>query len=169
MLRIIGIALVLSGAGGFGVGKMVQFYRQMRQLQEFRNALEIIKCEMNYTLSPLPKLCRTTAKRVSGAASSFLLAYADALDKGISRTKAAQTAMEQTKSLCLPKDATMAILELFGSLGRYELEGENRLLRLTAHRLNAAIARYESEKKPLAKGYAILGFCTGLAIVILIV
>ena len=40
---------------------------------------------------------------------------------------------------------------------------------MTAHRLNASIERCDSEKKPLAKGYAVLGICTGLALVILMI
>ncbi len=166
MLKIIGIVLVLCGAGGFGIGKAVQFYRQMRQLRELCHALEILKCEMNYSLAELPKLCKTTGKRVGGSAGNFLLDYADALENGLPRTKAAQKAVEK---LSLPSDGQIALLELFGSLGRYELTGENRLIQMTLHRLKAALERCEKEKKPMAKGYAALGICTGIALVILMV
>lgn len=166
MLKIIGIALVLCGSAGFGIGKATQFYRQMRQLREFYNALEILKCEMNYSLAELPKLCRLTAKRSERTPARFLLNYAEALETGLPRTKAAQRGME---NLNLPADAQMTLLELFGSLGRYELAGENRLIQLSQHRLKAALERCEQEKKPLAKGYAALGICTGIALVILMV
>ena len=63
----------------------------------------------------------------------------------------------------------MTLLELFSGLGRYELSGENRLIQLSQHRLKAALERCEREKKPLAKGYAALGICTGIALVILMV
>lgn len=166
MLKIIGIVLVLCGAGGFGIGKAAQFYKQMRQLREISHALEILKCEMNYSLAELPKLCRVTGRRVGGSAGNFLEVYAAALEDGLPRTKAAQRAVER---LSLPSDGQMALLELFGSLGRYELAGENRLIQMTLHRLKAATERCEKEKKPLAKGYAALGICTGIALVILIV
>lgn len=166
MIKIIGIVLVLCGAGGFGIGKAAQFYRQMRHLREFSHALEILKCEMNYSLAELPKLCKITAKRSGSTAARFLSDYAQALEEGLPRTKSAQKAMEK---LSLPNDAQMALLELFGSLGRYELAGENRLIQLSQHRVKAALERCEKEKKPLAKGYAALGICTGLALVILMV
>ncbi len=169
MLKIIGVIFVLCGAGGFGVSKAIQFYRQLRQLREFYNALEILKCEMNYTLMPLPRICRVTASRVKGAAAQYLLTYAEKLDGGLPRTKAAALSMEEVRSISLPNDAKMALLELFEALGGYDIDGENRLLQMTAHRLNAALERSEAEKKPLAKGYAALGFTAGLALVILLI
>lgn len=167
MIRLIGVVLVLAGASSFGIGKAIQFYRQSRQLREFCHALEILKCEMNYSLAPLPQLCRISAKRAGGTAEAYFNQYAQALDEGLPRTKAGQRAMENTKSLTLPDDAKMALLELCDSLGRYELEGENNLLQLTAHRLRTASERCESEKKPLAKSYAALSVCTGIALAIL--
>lgn len=169
MLKIIGAILVLGGAGGFGISKAMQFYRQLRQLREFLSALEILKCELNYTLLPLPKLCRITAERVRGAAAQFLAVYAALLEENTPRSRAAPQALEQTRGLALPSDAQMALLEVFSGLGRYDLDGENRLLQITAQRLNAALERCETEKRPMAKGYAALGICTGLALVILMV
>ena len=166
MIRMIGAIFVLCGAGSFGIGKTVQFYRQMRQLREIANALELLKCEMNYSLAELPKLCRHTARRSGKVVSVMLLDYAAALENGAPRTKAAQKAVE---NLCLPSDALMAILELLGSLGRYELGGENRLIQLCLQRLHSSLQRLEQEKKPLAKSYAALGICTGVALVILMV
>ena len=63
----------------------------------------------------------------------------------------------------------LAVLELCSALGRYDLDGENRMLDLTASRLQAALARCEAEKRPRAKCYAALGLCTGLALLILAV
>lgn len=168
MLKIVGAVLILSGAGGFGIAKALSFYKQIRQLRAISDALELLKCELNYTLLPLPKLCEMTAKRTSGAAADFLRRYAAKLDGGRPRGRAAAEAMEEAK-LCLPNDAKMALLELFGVLGRFDLDGENRVLQLTQHRLKAALERTEREKKPLAKGYAALGLCTGAALVILMV
>lgn len=158
--------MIVIGAGSAGIGKAVRFFREMQQLRDISAALELLKCEMNYTMLPVAKVCRLSAAGVHGGVNSFLLTYAQALEDNFPRTKAAQKAAE---NLSLPNDAMMAVLELFGSLGRYDLEGENRLLDLTQQRLRTAILRYEKEKKPLAKGYAALGICTGLALAIVLV
>lgn len=169
MLKIIGVSLILCGAGGFGAAKAMQFYRQLRQLRECCNALEILKCELNYTLMPLSRICRETAGRIKGPVAQLLELYATKLENETPRTKAAAQAIEETRGLTLPSDAQLALLELFEGLGRYDLDGENRQLQMTTHRLNAALERIEKEKKPLAKGYAALGLCTGLALAILLV
>jgi len=167
MIKIIGALLIVGAAGGFGVSKAVSFYRQLRQLDQMLGAVEIIKCELNYTLRPLPQLCLHAAERTSGAVSAFLTDYAERLEQGMPRSKAAQTALDETKGLLLPNDAMMAVLEMYSGLGRYDLDGENRVLQLTGQRLRAAQERFEKEKRPMAKSYAVLGMTTGIALVIL--
>lgn len=167
MIKLWGCVLVVFAAGGFGLAKAFGFFSQLHTVREFSSALEILKCEMNYTLSPLAKLCRTVSKRTKGACSYFFLSYAQLLDQGLPRGIAVRRVLSNEKNIKLPGEAQMAILELFETLGAYELEGENKLLQLTAHRLNAAAEHLEKEKKPLAKSYAALGLCTGLALVIL--
>ena len=168
MIRLIGAALIVLGAGSFGVAKSAQFYRQQRQLRAFLNALEILQCEMDYTLYPLPKLCRITAQRSDRVCAAFLTNYADLLESGAFRTDAAREAFSRVR-LALPPDAETAVLELFATLGRYDIDGEEKLLRLTRNRLKAALERGETEKRPMAKGYALLGLCTGAAVAILLV
>lgn len=167
MIKIVGALLIIGGAGGFGIGKAMQLHRQLRQLRELLGAVEIIKCELNYTLLPLARLADRAAERSRGAIAALLEQYAAELDKGLPRTKAAARALDGTKGLCLPNDAQMAILELLSTVGRYDPDGENRLLQLTGQRLRSAIERFESEKRPVAKSYAILGVTTGVALVIL--
>ncbi len=167
MIKIIGAILILCASGGFGIFKAVQFSNQLRQLSQMLGAIEIIKCELNYTMRPLPQLCRHTAKRLSGAVSEFFLSYANYLEQGLPRTKATEYALEKTRRLTLPPDAVMAVLELCGTIGRYDLDGENRVLQLSGQRLRSALERFESEKRPMAKSYAVLGITTGLALVIL--
>lgn len=168
MIRLIGAAMIICGAGSFGITKTVQFYRQQRQLRAFLNTLEILKCELNYTLFPLPKLCRVTAERSERSCALFLRKYAGLLENGSCRSVAARQALSNVK-ICLPPDAEIAVLELFSTLGRYDLDGEESILSLTQHRLKTALERGETEKRPMAKGYALLGICTGAAIAILLV
>ena len=128
----------------------MRYYRAARHLQAFCRAIELLRCEINYSLQPLPEVCALVADRLTGP-------------------PAAAAALEAARGLQLPQDAVMAVLELCSALGRYDLDGENRMLDLTAKRLQAALARCEAEKRPRAKCYAALGLCTGLALLILAV
>lgn len=168
MIRLVGAVMIVLGAGSFGIAKAAQFYRRQRLLRSFLAALEILKCEIRYTLFPLPKLCRLTAERCERTSAEYLRKYAELLENGESRSTAARKAMEATNCAFTPS-AGMAILELFSALGRYDLAGEENLLQLTRQRLQAELERGEREKRPMAKGYALLGLCTGAAIAILLV
>lgn len=167
MIKLIGGLFVVLGAGSFGISGTIRFYSQLRTLRAFSAAIEILKCEMNYTLAPLAKLCNNVAGRTRGACADFFSSFGKLLSEGVPRSLAVRRLLSDEKRYRLPKEAQIALLELFESLGAYELEGENRLLQMTALRLKSAEERLEREKKPLAKSYATLGLCTGLALVIL--
>lgn len=167
MIRWIGAALVLLGAGIFGGKRAAQYYRRVRQLRELKSAAEIIRCEINYTLLPLPQLYRSAADRLSGPMAQFFRELSQNLDAGIPRSRAAAKAMEAVPSLLLPNDARMALLELCASLGRYDIDGENRMIQLSSQRVAVALERCESEKKPMARSCAALAISAGIALVIL--
>lgn len=166
MLKVIGVILVLGGSGGYGIARAVRLYRQLRQLRALVSALELLKCELNYTLLPLSELCSVTAQRCSGEAGAFFAALARKTQDG--SRHAAQAALEES-GLSLPADAAMALLELCDNLGRFDLDGSNRLLELTQERLRSALERTETEKRPLAKSYAVLGMAAGAALIILVI
>ncbi len=167
MIKLVGAILIVGAAGGVGFGKAFRIHRQIQQLGQMLAAIEILKCELNYTLRPFPQLCIHAAQRTNGAVAAFLQAFAERLEKGMPRAKAATVTMEETRALILPNDAKMAVLELCSTLGRYDIDGENRLLQLTGQRLRSALERFEREKKPLVKSYAVLGVTAGIALVIL--
>ena len=144
MLRLLGGALVLLASGSFGITAGVRYYRAARHLQAFCRAIELLRCEINYSLQPLPEVCALVADRLAGPPAAFFRCFAAQLREPVSR-------------------------ELCSALGRSDLDGENRMLDLTAKRLQAALARCEAEKRPRAKCYAALGLCTGLALLILAV
>lgn len=168
MIRAIGAFLILGASGGFGLAKSLSFRRQSRQLRQLVTLLELLRCELNYTLLPLPRLCVLTAQRCTGPTAACLAEYGRLLEECGSRCKAAEQALTQTRGLCLPEEAARVLCELLETLGRYELEGENRLLQMTGQRLCQIEQRLDTEKRPLARGYTALGFSTGLALVILL-
>lgn len=167
MLRLLGIVFVLGSSGWFAAGRILHYYRAVQHLRELHHGIEILKCELNYTLRPLAELYRLAATRLSGPVAQFFRQYAARLAAGEERQEAARRCLAQQRTLELPSDATLCLLELCDGLGRYDLEGENRLLQLAAHRVGAALERAEAEKRPMAKSCAVLALCAGAALVII--
>ena len=167
MIKMIGIVCVLFGAGGFGVRQTLKFVAQRRQLASLRSALELLKCEMNYTVRTLPMLCRSVRTRIDGPVGSFFGSFAELLEKSNNVERAAAAAVSETHALELPQEAVMALLEVCTGLGRYDLDGANRILSLALQRIDTAIERCEQERRPLARSYILLSLCAGAAVVIL--
>lgn len=71
MLRLLGGALVLLASGSFGITAGVRYYRASRHLQAFCRAIELLRCEINYSLQPLPEVCALVADRLTGPPPRF--------------------------------------------------------------------------------------------------
>ena len=112
MLRLLGGALVLLASGSFGITAGVRYYRAARHLQAFCRAVELLRCEINYSLQPLPEVCALVADRLTGPPAAFFRCFAAQLREPVSRDRAAAAALEAARGLQLPQDAVMAVLEL---------------------------------------------------------
>ena len=112
MLRLLGGALVLLASGSFGITAGVRYYRAARHLQAFCRAVELLRCEINYSLQPLPEVCTVVADRLTGPPAAFFRCFAAQLREPVSRDRAAAAALEAARGLQLPQDAVMAVLEL---------------------------------------------------------
>ena len=105
MLRVLGGALVLLASGSFGITAGVRYYRASRHLQAFCRAIELLRCEINYSLQPLPEGCALVADRLTGPPAAFFRCFAAQLREPGSRDRAAAAAMEAARGLQLPQDA----------------------------------------------------------------
>lgn len=76
MLRVLGGALVLLASGSFGITAGVRYYRASRHLQAFCRAIELLRCEINYSLQPLPEVCALVADRLAGPPPAFFRCFA---------------------------------------------------------------------------------------------
>lgn len=168
MLRVIGGVLVLLGATGIGYGKTRQFYQRMALLRELRRGMELVLCEMNYTLYSVPKLLSIVGSNIKNPGGAYLKNLGQAIEEGIPRHKAHTAALERTKGISLPKDGLMALIEWSTALGQFDPEGENRMMKLSIDRMEQALRTYGEEKTQISKSYTLLSISAGLALLILI-
>ena len=99
MLRVLGSALVLLASGSFGITAGVRYYRAARHLQAFCRAIELLRCEINYSLQPLPEVCTVVADRLTGPPAAFFRCFAAQLREPVSRDRAAAAALEAARGL----------------------------------------------------------------------
>ena len=168
MLRLIGGILVLLSATGLGYCKTRQYYAGLNQLREFRRGMDLVYCQMNYTLHSVPKLLTLVSDQLKAPISTYFQHLASAISQGIPRLKAYETAIQNTKKLNLPNDGLMALIEWSLTLGQFDPEGENRMMKLCIERMELALQNFQEEKAKMAKSYTLLGACAGLALIILV-
>ena len=167
MLRIVGGILILSGATALGYTKTRQYYTHVSQLREFRRGMELVRCQMNYTLYSIPKLLSIVGSRLKGPPGAYFIHLSEAITRGTPRHRAHEEALRTTRGLSLPRDGLLSLIEWSGSLGQFDPEGENRMMLLSIQRMERALTAYEEDKKQMVKSYTILGACAGIAMIIL--
>lgn len=167
MLRIVGSFLVLLGAAGIGYGKTYRYYQGLSQMRECRRGMELVLCEMNYTLYSIPKLLSLVGAQLKGPAGNYLKNLGEVISQSIPRHKAPGIALERTKGFMLPRDGLMALIDWSTTLGQFDPEGENRMMKLSIDRMEQALQTYQEEKRQMAKSYTVLTISAGVALLIL--
>lgn len=167
MLRIIGGVLVLLGGAGMGYAKTRQYYTRLSQLRQIRRGMELMGCQMNYTLYSVPKLLAMVGPQLKGPPGEYFTHLGAAITEGVPRHRAHETALSRTKALNLPNEGLMTLIEWSTALGQFDPEGEERMIKLSIERMEKTIGAFEEEKKEMVKSYTLLGASAGIALVIL--
>ena len=121
MLRVLGGALVLLARGSFGITAGVRCARAARHLQAFCPApSELLRCEIDYSLQPLPEVCALVAEagsrgRPPRTSAALPRGCRGPVEPGPGRAAASPGGRAGPAEL--PQDAVMAVLELCSALG----------------------------------------------------
>ena len=167
LLRVLGSILVILGATGAGLVKTRQYYHCLSLLKELERGMELVRCQMNYTLYPIPKLLKMTGSQLQGPARTYFIHLGQAMEDGIPRNRAYKEALSQTGDLPLPNDGLMALIEWSETLGSFDPEGENSMMKASIHRLCQAYTHFREDKKAMVKSYTLLGASAGISLIIL--
>ena len=168
LLRVVGGFLVVLGAAGAGFIKTRQYHIRLSVLKELERGMELIRCQMNYTLYPIPKLLQIAGAQLKGQAGIYFCRLAKAIEDGVPRNRAYKVALSQMEGeLSIPNDGLLALIEWSETLGSFDPEGENSLMSLSIDRLRKARTNFEEDKNAMVKSYTLLGASAGIALLIL--
>lgn len=169
MLKLAGILLIVTGAGGFG--RYFGFYLKMHleQLTEFREIFAQMDAEREYLRLPYAQLMRKTAKGKKGMLSEMLCEIADAMEKNQEAdagTLWAFAFQKRKKEMLLNEEERDLMLALARSL---MLEGNHsQVAKLYFVQLDDAILKAMEEKKEKQKLYGTVGVLGGVFLSILL-
>ena len=170
--------MVLKLAGGIfvGVASLMSGWmarqglsRQLRLLRQLRLGLELMGQEMELHLPPMPELFETVGQQLGGEIGELFVGTAVNMASVTGRPLniALKLQLEETP-LGLPGTVRNMLLELAGALGRYDLVGQARTLKLYQDRLDRMILELEGVRQQKAKAWMTASVCSGLALILLL-
>lgn len=171
MLKLIGLSLILAASGAVGAGLAGTVRRQQAQTLALIDALLRIRHELQYRLTPLPEIFAALGGSRNREIAEFFSRLAALLSSAQTCTVgyACRQALAQTRGLSLSSAARGTILNLFDSLGRYDLEGSVQALDLALSRLREEVKALQNSAAARCRTYLTLGVCTGLAAAVILI
>lgn len=168
-VRLIGAVLIVSSSGWVGLHAAASLRRMTRSLEEFHAALEWMRSELSFTGIPYPELCRQMEGRAKGPVSAFFHALSeDAAGETFSPVGATNRALHAAH-LSLPPAAFCALEQLFDGFGRFDLSGQIRQIELASEAVSRQADALRGQVDSRCRVYEMLGICTGIAVMILVI
>lgn len=166
-LKLFGAVLIVAACGGVGWSMAAAHRREENALHQLVGALELMKCELQQNLQPLPQLCRMAAEQCSGTVGQAFQHLAKELEDQISPNAAICMDAAINATPKLTKLARNALEKLGHSLGRFDLMGQLDGLEAVKLRCQSDIEDLSRDRDRRLRSYQTLGLCTGAALAIL--
>lgn len=169
MLKWMGAILIVVSCGGFGFYQGINYRREERTLRELLQVMDLMECELQYRLTPLPHLCNMIAQQYRGPIGQLFQTLGKEMESQISPevSSCMQAALIRCRNL---PEQVRELLEQFGrTLGRFDLQGQMIGLDAVRMECRAKLEQMEQNRETRIRSYQTLGLCAGAALAILFV
>lgn len=174
-MKIVGAMLVIAGASGCGFGLAGQYGQRLRELEQLRQMIFLLKGQILYANAPLSEAFETIGRRTEGVLSELFLKVAERID-GQQGESFAQIWQEEIEllgkpgvSLALSKTDRQTLKTLGEHLGFLDRDMQERNLLLYLEQLDMRIQQLREHKQERCRLYTSLGIMGGLFLTILLV
>ncbi len=168
-IKIIGAVLITIGCGGFGVLVASAYRNQTNMLRQFIMALDLMECELQYRQPHLSELCYTASYNSTGIVRKVFQSFVSELEKQISPNaeKCMAAVLQSTDNI--QKHMHDVFLLLGQSLGRFDLDGQLKGIRMVRSETKRILDMYTDNQDARIRCYQTLSICAGAAIAILFI
>lgn len=166
--KILGAIFVVIACGGIGWTLAGIRMREIRYLRSLIHALELMRCELEYRMTPLPKLCEMVGEQNCDMIGRWFDKLGQLLARqeipGIDRC---MEEMADQVPIYYPH-ITEALDQLCRSLGRFDLSGQLNSINGVTIRCKSELDRLTEGADQRTRSIRTLGLCTGTALAILL-
>ena len=161
---ILFLILILATMVGKYLSK--KYVYRLEELEDIKNALNILKSKIKFTYEPIPEIFGEISK-TSGKNVSNLFEIAKNKMSDLTANEAWKEAIEESQNN-LKKEDKDVLKTLSKLLGQTDAEGQISQIEITENFLESKIQEAIEEKKKNEKLYTRLGTIMGLTIVIIL-
>ena len=165
--KTLGVCFVIVACGAFGFKMAADIRYEIKLLNDLINILNYMECELNYRLTPLPQLCRTSAKRGKSLERLFQC-FADELDAQISVDASSCMDAAIIKTSGQIASVESLVKELGASFGKFDLDGQLNGIETVRQKSVNQLQELELEKDIRMRNCQTLGMCAGVTLAILL-
>lgn len=163
----IGAVFIILACGGFGILLAANHRREERTLRQLICALDLMACELQYRLTPLPDLCRQAGQESRGCVGEVLRRLSDELDSQVAPEVGSCMSAALGAVKDIPSKTEAAFRQMGRSLGRFDLPGQMKGLEALRADCRRELDALSQNKDTRLRSYQTLGFCAGAALAIL--
>lgn len=166
-MKLIGIVLIIVSCGMFGFMLASNLKREIKSLHDLIGILNFMECELNFKLTPLPQLCRSSAVHGKSLERLFLI-FADELESQI--VPDVSTCMNASIEKCGPQSASVLafLSELGCTFGKFDLQGQLSGIASVRQSCTKQLEILEEGKDLRMRNYRTFGICAGAALAIIL-
>lgn len=166
-LKIIIYAGIFLSSSSIGILISKKYEERVKELKEFKNALNMFKTKIKFTYEPIPEIFEQISKQIqTNTGRIFKLASCNM--EVVTAGEAWNMAVD-TNMLSINEEDRNILKNLSKLLGQTDLEGQISQIELTSNFLDEQIEKAEKEKLKSEKMYRTLGMVIGLGIVIILI
>lgn len=147
----------------------VNYKKEVRALYSLIGALEYIRSELSYRMTPLPDLFYKVSEVTDGCVGKIFRELSGEMERQISPNAACCMEVLLQRRRDIPAQAVQALKELGRSLGKFDLEGQVRELSAVRERCVRQLEKLSDQKEDRIRQYQTLGLCAGAALSILLI
>lgn len=166
--KLIGALIIVCSSAWVGVDAARKLNRSAAQMRALQSALAKMDCEIRYAKTPYIKLCRLLCQETDEV-GLFFRELSEQPGRGDYRCEGLTRSAAKKAKLNIPSGALHALEELLDGFGRYDEEGQLKLLRLASGRIEVEASRMEQDLASKSRMYRLLGACAGIALIILVI
>ncbi len=167
LVKILIYSFIFLSCSLIGILISKKYTNRVRELNEFKNALNIFKTKIRYTYEPIPEIFQEISKNLEPNVGYVFNQAAKQMDK-LTAGEAWELALKMD-SLNIEDEDRVALKNLGKLLGQTDLDGQISQIEITSSFLENQIKIAEEQKNKNEKMYRTLGMIMGIAIVIIVI